>query len=195
MSTGGKPYLVGDLELLALSDVGGLGHSSLESVQGLVVQRLYVRDTVSIIHIYPLSDSIIRRLSLFFLSTPQSMMSNPRTLPPVLGVDMITYRSARDGHLDLAARGAHQLAEPGADGAQQRQAVVLGQGLQEVLDGLAAAAGLLELGDDGGLVGGRQHGRLEDLDQLGVLGHQVGQLVHGVGGRVEGRGLGGGRVL
>ena len=34
-------YLVGDLELLALADVRGLGHSALEPVQGLVVQRLW----------------------------------------------------------------------------------------------------------------------------------------------------------
>ncbi|KUI62376.1 hypothetical protein VP1G_11342 [Cytospora mali] len=101
----------------------------------------------------------------------------------------------RNRHLDLAARSAHQLGELGADASQQGQAVVLSQGAEEVLDGLVAAGGLLELGDDERLVGGGQRGRLEDLDQLGVLGHQVAQLAQGGGGRVEGGGLGGGRIL
>lgn len=43
-----SPYLVGDLELLALADVGGLGHSGLKSVQGPVVQGLYAQHCVSI---------------------------------------------------------------------------------------------------------------------------------------------------
>jgi hypothetical protein len=35
--------LVGDLELLALADVGGLGDGSLEAVEGLVVEGLWNR--------------------------------------------------------------------------------------------------------------------------------------------------------
>jgi hypothetical protein len=36
----GETYLVGDLELLALADVGGLGDSSLQSVEGSLVESL-----------------------------------------------------------------------------------------------------------------------------------------------------------
>jgi hypothetical protein len=36
----GETYLVGDLELLALADVGGLGNSSLQSVEGSLVESL-----------------------------------------------------------------------------------------------------------------------------------------------------------
>lgn len=37
---GGFSYLVGDLELLALADVGGLGDGVLELGEGLVVEGL-----------------------------------------------------------------------------------------------------------------------------------------------------------
>lgn len=40
-------YLVGDLELLALADVGGLGDGGLKSAQGPVVQGLHARHCVS----------------------------------------------------------------------------------------------------------------------------------------------------
>jgi hypothetical protein len=40
-------YLVGDLELLALADVGGLGDGGLKSVEGPVVQRLFAQHFVS----------------------------------------------------------------------------------------------------------------------------------------------------
>lgn len=42
-----SPYLVGDLELLALADVGGLGDGGLKSAQGPVVQRLDAQHSVS----------------------------------------------------------------------------------------------------------------------------------------------------
>lgn len=106
-----------------------------------------------------------------------------------------TYRSARNRHLDLAARSAHQLAELGANALEEAQTVVLGQGLEEVLDGGVGASGLLELGDDGGLVGGGQGRGVEDGGQLGVLGDQAAQLVQGGGGRVERGGLDGRGVL
>lgn len=107
-----------------------------------------------------------------------------------------TYRSARNCHLNLSTGSAHQLAKLGADTSQQRQTVVLGQRLEEVLDGLAADAGaLLELGNDGRLVGSAQHRRAQDGCQLGVLGNEVAELGQGGSGRVQRRGLDGGRVL
>lgn len=81
-----------------------------------------------------------------------------------------TYRSTRDRHLNFSTGSTHQLAELGADASEQGQAVILGQGAQEVLDGLAAgASALLELGDNGRLVAGGQRRGLEDGGQLGVL--------------------------
>lgn len=106
-----------------------------------------------------------------------------------------TYRSAGNRHLDLAARSAHQLAELGADTAEETQTVVLGQGLEEVLDGGVGAGGLLELGDDGGLVGGAQGRGVEDGGQLRILGDQVAQLAQGGSGRVDRGGLDGRSVL
>lgn len=107
-----------------------------------------------------------------------------------------TYRSARDRHLNLSTGGAHQLGELGAHASEQRKTVVLGQCIQEVLDGRAAGASvLLELGDDGRLVAGSQRRGLENSGQLGIPLDQAAQLAQRAGGRLEGRGLDGGRVL
>lgn len=107
-----------------------------------------------------------------------------------------TYRGARDRHLDLAAGGAQELVELGADAAEQGQAVVLGEGVEEVLDRLVGGAGaLLELGDDGGLVGGAQGRGPEDGRQLGVLLDEAAQPAEGSGRGVQGRGLDCGSVL
>ena len=106
------------------------------------------------------------------------------------------YLRAGNHHLDLTAGGAHELGELGADAGKEAQAVVVGEGREEVLDGLAAGAGvLLQLGDDGALVGDGQSRGLEDGDQLGVLLHQVAEGGEALGGGLEGRGLDGGRVL
>lgn len=83
-----------------------------------------------------------------------------------------------------------------ADALEEAEAVVGGEGVEEVLEGGAVAAGLLdELGDDGGLVLGAQGRGGEDVVELGVTvdnGTEVGQ---GLGGRLEGRALSGSSVL
>lgn len=135
---------VGDLELLALADVGRLGDGGLEAVEGLVVQGL----------------------------------------------------GRGDGHLDLAAGRRHDLVELFADAAEEAEAVVLGEGLEEVLEGGAVAAGLLdELGDDGGLVLGAQGRGRQDAGELNILLDDGAEVGEGLGRGLEGRRLGSGSVL
>lgn len=110
----------------------------------------------------------------------------------------MTYRSAGDDQLDLTAGSAHQLAELVADTLQDAQSVVLGQGGQEVLDGVVGARGtegLLQLGNNGALVGIGQSRSAQDGGELGVLGNDIVQGAERLGGRVERGGLGGGSVL
>lgn len=71
----------------------------------------------------------------------------------------------------------------------------MGQGVQEVLDGFAAAGSLLELGDDGSLVGIGESRGAQDGGELGILLDEVCEVGQGLGGRVERRGLHGGSVL
>lgn len=107
-----------------------------------------------------------------------------------------THLSAGDLELDLTTGSRGELGELLADAAEQVEAVVLGEGVEEVLDGGAAGACLLgELGDDGRLVGLVERRGGEDGGQLRVLLDQVAQGGEGLCGRVEGRRLGGGRVL
>lgn len=106
------------------------------------------------------------------------------------------YLGAGNDHLDLAAGGAHELAELGDDAGEETETVVLGEGGEEVLDGLAGDIGaLLKLGNDGALVGGGEGGSREDVGELGVLSEEVSEAGDGLGGRLEGVGLDGGRVL
>lgn len=79
----GDSYLVCDLELLALADVGGLGHSGLKSVQGLVVQRLCAQDTVSIV--FTLREIV------------QSVVPPPPSLNPILHIVESSYIPSRLG--------------------------------------------------------------------------------------------------
>jgi hypothetical protein len=161
-------YVVLDLELFAGTDVGRLGDGSLKAGEGLVVQRL--------------------------LRFPSS--SAPQSFHNTFHLPRKSYLSAGNHHLDLTAGGAHELAELGADAGQQTQAVVLGESSEEVLDGLARGAGiLLQLGDDGALVGGGQGRGLEDSDELRVLLEEAAEGGEALGGGLEGRGLDGGRVL
>lgn len=109
---------------------------------------------------------------------------------------MFTYGSAGDGHLDLTAGRGHQLAELLGDALEDAQTVVVGQGGEEVLDGRVGGAYLLlELGDDGRLVGVGQGRGAEDADQPGVLGDEGVEGVQGLSGGLQGRRLNGGRVL
>lgn len=108
-----------------------------------------------------------------------------------------TYSSAGDVELDLAAVGAHEGGELLSDGLQDREAVVLGEGLEEVLDEavLVRSDVLLELRDNGLLVGRRQRGRRQQLRQLGVLLEDGGEALEGLGRGLERGRLGRGRVL
>lgn len=106
------------------------------------------------------------------------------------------YLGASDNHLDLTTGGAHELAELGADTREKGQAVVLGEGGEEVLDGLAGGAGvLLQLGDDSALVGGGERRGLEDSHELRILLNDIAESGEALGGGLEGGGLDGGRVL
>lgn len=92
---------------------------------------------------------------------------------------------------------AHQSAELLADSLQGTETVVLGKGSEEVLEdvGLVGTSDLLELGDDLLLVGVGEGRGTEDGDQLGVGLQGLAELGDGLGGRIEGGGLGGGGVL
>lgn len=115
---------------------------------------------------------------------------------PLLNSRLATYLGARDSHLDLTTGSADQLSELVADTAEQGKTVVLGQGSQQVLDGLAATAGLLlELSHNLALVGGAQRRRLEDRHQLRVFGQKSTQLAERGASWLEGGSLDGGRVL
>lgn len=107
-----------------------------------------------------------------------------------------THLSAGDGHLNLATGSRDNLAKLLNHAVQETQSVVLGEGVEEVLEGGTAGTGLLdELGHDGRSVGGGQSRGGEDGNQLGVLlddGAQLGELL---GGGIEGGSLGGRGVL
>lgn len=92
---------------------------------------------------------------------------------------------------------AHQSAELLADALQSTEAVVLGKGREEVLEnvGLVGTGDFLELRDDLLLVGVGESRGTEDGDQLGVGLQGLAEGSEGLGGRVEGGGLGGGGVL
>jgi hypothetical protein len=88
-----------------------------------------------------------------------------------LRVRASTYRSTGNEHFHLSFCGAHQSAEFVTHALEQAEAVVLGQDGEEVLDcaGLVGAAGVLfEFGDDLGLVGVGECGRVEDGLEFGV---------------------------
>ena len=166
-------YGVLDLELLASADVARLGDGGLEAVEGLVVQGLLRFPT---------------------RQHHTSSFDIPPSVSPICPGK--PYLGAGDHHLNLAAGGAHELVELVADAGQEAQAVVLGEGGEEVLDGLARGAGvLLQLGDDGTFVGGGQGRGLEDGDELGVLLDQAAEGGEALGGGLERGRLDGGRVL
>lgn len=106
------------------------------------------------------------------------------------------YLSTGNDQLDLALSGADELAKLGDDTREQTEAVVLGQGLEEVLDGLFGdTSSLGELGNDSTLVGGAQAGSIEDLGELRILLDEVTEAGDGLGGGLEGGGLDSGSVL
>lgn len=108
----------------------------------------------------------------------------------------MTYLSAGNGHLNLATSSSNDLAKLLSDALQETQSVVLGEGVEEVLEGGAAGTGLLdELGNNRRLVGGGQGGSREDSGELGVLVEDAAQLGELFGGGIEGGSLGGRGVL
>lgn len=99
-----------------------------------------------------------------------------------------TYSSAGNGKLNLASGSTHQLAELCADAFEKGQAVVLGERVEEVLDGvgLVLATGvLLELRDDGRLVLGGEGRRLHDVGELWVLDIDLLEGAEGLGHGLE----------
>ncbi len=163
-------YGVGDLELLASADISGLGNSTLEPGEGLVVQSLLCFNIPS-------------------ASSPSIPPDSPEKI-------IIPYLSTGNDHLNLATSSAHELGKLGDDTGEETKAVVLGQGAEEVLDRLARDARALdELGNDGVLVRGAQRRGLEDGGELGVLLDEAGEGSDGLGGGLEGGGLDGGSVL
>lgn len=104
--------------------------------------------------------------------------------------NIVTNLSRSNDNLKFTLGGADNLAKLLADALEDAEAVVLGQGGEQVVDGLVGGAGLLlEFGDDGGLVLSAQGRRGEDGGELGILGDDSVQLRDSLGGRVEGRGL------
>jgi hypothetical protein len=92
---------------------------------------------------------------------------------------------------------AHQGTELLADTVEGTETVVLGKGLEEVLDetGLVATGDLGELLNDGLLVGVAQGGGTEDVEELLVGLQSLTEAGDGAGGLVEVGRLGGGSVL
>lgn len=109
-----------------------------------------------------------------------------------------TYSSRGDDELDLALVSAHEDAELFSSALEDAQSVVLGEGLEEVLDGVALVLhtdALLDLGDNLRLIRGAERWSSEDLRKLAVLLEDGRQVLEGLGGAVKGVGLGCGRVL
>lgn len=92
---------------------------------------------------------------------------------------------------------AHESSELVNDIVQQTKTVVLGERGKEVLEDVAlvGTGNLLELRDDGLLVGGREGRGGDDAGELGVGLEGSTEVVQGLGGSVEGGRLGGGGVL
>lgn len=106
-----------------------------------------------------------------------------------------TNHSRGDDSLDLAALGAHQDIVLLDDAANQAETVVVGQDLEEVLDGLVGAGGLGDLGNNEILGVALENGRGQDGDQLGVLGQDALEDLEGLVGGLQALGLCGRRVL
>lgn len=91
---------------------------------------------------------------------------------------------------------AHQKSELVDDIGQQAEAVVLGESAEEVLEvALVGTSDLLEFRDDGLLVRGSEGRGGDDAGELAVGLEGITEGVQGLGGSVEGGGLGGGGVL
>jgi hypothetical protein len=92
---------------------------------------------------------------------------------------------------------AHESSELVTDTAEQTETVVLSEGSEEVLEDIAlvGTGDLLQLCYDGLLVRDGQGRGGEDAGKLGVGLEGGTEVDEGLGGSVEGGGLGGGGVL
>lgn len=167
--------LVGDLELLALTDVLGLGDGSLQAGQRLAVKSLQKRcQLVSLLFVY-----------FIFMDMSGSVSRGGGSI--VRRRSVCTNLSAGDLELDLAAGSRHNLSELLANTLQETQSVVLSESLEEVLDSLRVAAGLLgQLVHNGGLVLGGQGRSSKDRGQLSIPLDDVVEVGESLGGRIEG---------
>ena len=108
----------------------------------------------------------------------------------------LSHLGAGDVELDLTAVSAHESSELLADTPEGTETVVLGKGLEEVLEDVTLVTGDLgELLDDGGLVGIAQARGIEDGAELLVGLEGLAEAGDGTSGLVEGSGLGGSGVL
>jgi len=110
---------------------------------------------------------------------------------------MGTHLGGGDAQLDLAAGSGHEGSELLADTLEGTETVVLGKGLEEVLEdiGLVSTGNLLELLNDLGLVGVGQGGSAEDGGQLLVGLDDLTEGSDSLSGLLKGGGLGRGSVL
>ncbi len=106
------------------------------------------------------------------------------------------YLSTGDHQLDLTTVSAHKSTELVDDLVQQTETVVLSKCAKEVLDDVTlVSSDLLELCDDGLLVGDSEGRGGDDAGELGVGVKGSTKVVQGLGGGIEGGSLGGGSVL
>lgn len=107
-----------------------------------------------------------------------------------------TNLSTGDGQLNLTTGSGDDGVELFTNAAKETKTVVLGEGLEEVLDGGAARASLLdELSNNLLLVVGAEGGSTQNGSKLGILLDDVSEGSDSLSGRVEGRRLGSGGVL
>lgn len=124
------------------------------------------------------------------------MHLNPHAHPSYISTLQKTYLSAGNSELDLTTGGRDDGGELVDDTGDETESVVLGEGGQEVLDGLVLGVDLLdELIDDGLLVGIGEGRGLQDGDELGVLLDESAELDEGIGGGIDAGSLDGGSVL
>lgn len=109
----------------------------------------------------------------------------------------MTHLSTGDVQIDLTTVSTHKGIELLANTLQNTQPVVLGQGVEEVLEDvtLVTARELLELSNDLLLVSSREGRGADDRGQLAVRLQGLAETSEGPGDLVEGRGLDGGSVL
>jgi len=115
----------------------------------------------------------------------------------ISSLSSFTYSSADNGQLNLTARGAHEGAELLGNTLKLVEPVVLGQSLEEVLDGVVlvlATERLLDLSNDLCLVAGVEGGGLKDGLELDVSLEGGSEGLETLGGGIQRVGLDGGSV-